>query len=83
MRRFSPSRWRSAHHRCWPRCSSRYFSSLFASLTHYGTAPGPVIFSGGHVSLYTWWRVGLVVSVLNIAIWLGIGAAWWRLLGLW
>ena len=30
-----------------------------------------------------WWRVGVVVSVVNIAIWLGIGAAWWRLLGLW
>jgi divalent anion:Na+ symporter, DASS family len=60
-----------------------YFSSLFASLTHYGTASGPVIFSGGHVSLYSWWRVGLVVSVVNIAIWLVIGTTWWRLLGLW
>jgi DASS family divalent anion:Na+ symporter len=60
-----------------------YFSSLFASLTHYGTAAGPVIFSGGHVSIYTWWRVGLVVSFVNIAIWLGIGTTWWRLLGLW
>jgi divalent anion:Na+ symporter, DASS family len=60
-----------------------YFSSLFASLTHYGTASGPLIFSGGHVSLYAWWRVGLVVSFVNIAIWLGIGATWWRLLGLW
>jgi DASS family divalent anion:Na+ symporter len=60
-----------------------YFSNLFASLTHYGTAPAPLIFSGGHVTLGTWWRVGLVVSFVNIAIWVGIGGAWWRLLGLW
>jgi DASS family divalent anion:Na+ symporter len=60
-----------------------FFSSLFASLTHYGTAPAPILFGSGHVALGTWWRVGLAVSVVNIAIWLGIGSAWWKLLGLW
>jgi DASS family divalent anion:Na+ symporter len=60
-----------------------FFSNLFASLTHYGTAPAPILFGGGHVPLPTWWRVGAAVSVVNIAIWLGVGAAWWRLLGLW
>ena len=60
-----------------------FFSSLFASLTHYGTAPAPIFFGSGHVTLATWWKVGAVVSVVNIAIWLGVGAAWWRLLGLW
>jgi DASS family divalent anion:Na+ symporter len=60
-----------------------FFSNLFASLTHYGTAPAPILFGSGHVTLGVWWRVGAVVSVVNIVIWLGIGAAWWRLLGLW
>ena len=60
-----------------------FFSSLFASLTHYGTAPAPILFGSGHVTLGAWWRVGAVVSVVNIAIWLGAGAAWWKLLGLW
>jgi len=60
-----------------------FFSNLFASLTHYGTAPAPILFGSGHVSLGAWWRVGALVSVVNIAIWLGIGGAWWRLLGLW
>lgn len=60
-----------------------FFSNLFASLTHYGTAPAPILFGSGHVTLGTWWRIGAIVSVVNIAIWLGIGAAWWRLLGLW
>lgn len=60
-----------------------FASNLFASLTHYGTAAAPILFSGGHVPLGTWWRVGLIVSFVNIAIWVGIGAAWWRVLGLW
>ena len=60
-----------------------FFSNLFASLTHYGTAPAPILFGSGHVPLATWWRVGFAVSVVNISIWLGIGAAWWKLLGLW
>jgi len=60
-----------------------FFSNLFASLTHYGTAPAPILFGGGHVTLGAWWRVGAIVSVVNIAIWLGIGLPWWRLLGLW
>ena len=60
-----------------------FFSNLFASLTHYGTAPAPILFGSGHVPLATWWRVGAAVSVVNISIWFGIGAAWWKLLGLW
>jgi DASS family divalent anion:Na+ symporter len=60
-----------------------FFSSLFASLTHYGTAPAPILFGSGHVPLGTWWKTGLVVSVVNIAIWLSVGAAWWKVLGLW
>jgi DASS family divalent anion:Na+ symporter len=60
-----------------------FFSNLFASLTHYGTAPAPILFGSGHVRLATWWRVGALVSVVNISIWLLVGAGWWRLLGLW
>jgi DASS family divalent anion:Na+ symporter len=60
-----------------------FFSNLFAGLTHYGTAPAPIIFGGGYVTLGRWWRVGLIVSVVNIAIWLVAGSAWWRVLGIW
>ena len=60
-----------------------FSSNLFASLTHYGTAPAPILFASGHVTLGDWWRIGAIVSVVNIAIWIGIGAAWWKLLGLW
>ena len=60
-----------------------FFSNLYASLTHYGTPPGAILFGAGHVSLGTWWRVGLILSFVNIVIWLGAGALWWKVLGLW
>ena len=40
-------------------------------------------FEAGYVSLADWWKLGALVSVVNITIWLGIGGAWWKLLGLW
>jgi divalent anion:Na+ symporter, DASS family len=60
-----------------------FCSSLFASLTHYGTGPAPILFSSGHVPLATWWRIGLIVSLVNLVIWLIVGAMWWRALGVW
>lgn len=58
-------------------------SSLFACLTHYATGPAPVLFGAGYVTLGEWWRIGAVVSVVNIAIWMLAGGAWFKLLGYW
>jgi DASS family divalent anion:Na+ symporter len=60
-----------------------YFSNLSASLTHYGTTPGPIYFGAGYVSQQTWWRIGLMTSIPNILVWSIIGMLWWKLLGLW
>lgn len=60
-----------------------FFSNLNAGLTHYGTGSAPVYFSPGYVSQNTWWSVGFVVSLINVAIWLSVGVVWWQLLGLW
>jgi len=60
-----------------------YFSNLAASLTHYGTTPGPIYFGAGYVTQQTWWRLGLIASFLNIAIWAVMGLAWWKLLHWW
>src|SRR5262249_7680168 len=38
-----------------------YSANLCAGLTHYGTTPGPIIFSHHYVEQGTWWRVGLVM----------------------
>ncbi len=60
-----------------------YFSNLSASLTHYGTTPGPIFFGTGYVKQQTWWKLGLLASFTNIAIWAGVGLLWWKLLGWW
>lgn len=63
--------------------SLAYGSNLMAGLTHYGTTPGPIYFGSGYVSQATWWRVGLVASVVSLFIWMTVGVAWWKALGLW
>ncbi|MFL6374829.1 MAG: DASS family sodium-coupled anion symporter [Pyrinomonadaceae bacterium] len=60
-----------------------YFSTLSASLTHYGTTPGPIYFGTGYAKQGTWWKIGFLTSVINIAIWSTVGIAWWKLLGWW
>lgn len=60
-----------------------YCSNLMASLTHYGTTPGPIYFAPGYVSQRAWWRVGFLASLINLSIWTLGGLAWWKLLGLW
>ncbi len=60
-----------------------FFANLSAGLTHYGTTPAPVYFGLGYVTQKRWWTVGLIASVLNIAIWSTVGLAWWKLLGWW
>ena len=60
-----------------------YFSNLDAGITHYGTGSAPVYFGLGYLTQPSWWKFGLLVSVLNLVIWLGIGLCWWRLIGLW
>jgi DASS family divalent anion:Na+ symporter len=58
-------------------------ANLPAGLTHYGTTTGPILFGVGYVSFADWWRVGFVVSLANVAIWLTVGFAWWKVLGFW
>jgi DASS family divalent anion:Na+ symporter len=60
-----------------------FFSNLFSSMTHYGTGPAPVLFGAGYVEVTDWWRLGFLVSLVNLAVWLGVGGLWWRILGLW
>ncbi len=59
------------------------FANLSAGLTNYGTTPSPMFFAQDYVPMSLWWRVGFVVSLVNIAIWGGIGFFWWKWLGIW
>jgi divalent anion:Na+ symporter, DASS family len=60
-----------------------FFSSLNAAMTHYGTGPAPIVFGAGYVPQAEWWRVGFLISLVHLAIWLPIGFLWWKALGLW
>ena len=60
-----------------------YFSNLDAAITHYGTGSAPVFFSPGYLTQGEWWRVGFLISVLNLFVWLGVGFWWWKLIGIW
>jgi len=60
-----------------------YASHLCMSLTHYAAGPAPIYFGAGYIPQGTWWKHGFVISVINIVIWLGLGSAWWKVLGLW
>lgn len=59
------------------------FTNLSAGLTNYGTTPAPMFFAQGYVPFKTWWRVGFVVSLANLAIWSTFGFGWWKLIGVW
>jgi DASS family divalent anion:Na+ symporter len=58
-------------------------ANLTAGLTHYGTTTGPILFGTGYVTRGEWWRVGFLVSLANMTIWLTVGFAWWKYLGFW
>lgn len=60
-----------------------YFSSLNGAMTHYATGPSPIYFGSGYIPLTTWWRLGFIVSVVNLVIWIGVGLPYWKVLGLW
>lgn len=59
------------------------FPSLAAGLTNYGTTPSPMFFAHDYVSLRSWWLIGFVCSLVNLAIWATVGFGWWRLTGIW
>lgn len=60
-----------------------FMNSLNAAMTHYGTGPSPIYFGAGYIDQATWWKNGLLVSLLNLVIWIIIGGAWWKVIGLW
>lgn len=59
------------------------FSNLPISLTHYGNGAAPVYFGAGYVSQGEWWRNGFIITAINTVVWLTVGLAWWKVIGLW
>lgn len=59
-----------------------FFGNLFASTTHYGSGPAPILFGSGYVDQNKWWSLNFVLGVVYIIIWLGIGSLWWKFIGI-
>jgi DASS family divalent anion:Na+ symporter len=60
-----------------------YFGCLCGATTPWSTGPVIIYFSLGYVPIGRWMRNGLSLAVFQIALWLGVGMLWWRLLGWW
>ncbi|MBI3697055.1 MAG: DASS family sodium-coupled anion symporter [Acidobacteria bacterium] len=60
-----------------------FFSTLNAAMTHYSTGPAPIYFGAGYVDQATWWKVGFVISVAHLLVWIGLGMPYWKLIGIW
>jgi DASS family divalent anion:Na+ symporter len=60
-----------------------YFSNLCGSLTNYSSGPVIIYFGMGYVSVPRWFKVGFVMSLIHVVVWLGLGFLWWKILGWW
>jgi len=58
-------------------------SNLMIPLTHYGGGAAPILYGADFVSQGKWWQLGFIITTVNVIIWLGIGAIWWKVIGLW
>ena len=59
------------------------FADVPISLTHYGNGCAPIYYGAGYVSQSEWWKNGFVMTTITPVISLTIGAAWWKVIGLW
>lgn len=60
-----------------------FSSNLMGGLTHYGSGPAPIYYGSGYIEVKAWWRIGFLLSVANLIIWMGLGSLWWKVLGIW
>lgn len=58
-------------------------SNVMGCLTTYGIGSAPPYFGAGYVPQAKWYQLGFLLSIFYITVWLGIGGAWWKVIGLW
>lgn len=58
-------------------------SSAYGSLTtYYGGAVGPILFGSGYVDQKTWWTIGAILVAYNLVVYMTLGLAYWKIIGL-
>ncbi|MGE2737523.1 anion permease [Mycolicibacterium vaccae] len=60
-----------------------FIGNLFGGLAHYSSGPAGVIYGSGYVKTAELFRIGFMMSVVNIAIWTTVGGLWMKLIGVW
>lgn len=63
--------------------SLAFTTNLSSCLTHYGMATGPLFYGSGYVDLVSWWKLGAIISVFHLIVWIGLGSLWWKVIGIW
>ncbi|XP_071701808.1 dicarboxylate transporter 2.1, chloroplastic-like [Rutidosis leptorrhynchoides] len=59
-----------------------YNTNLFGALTHYSSGQAAVYYGAGYVKLPDVFKLGIIMALINIALWGLIGALWWKIVGL-
>lgn len=58
-------------------------TGLQGCLTHYATGPAPIYFGAGYVNQNDWWKIGFIISLITVPVFIFIGGTWWKILGYW
>ena len=62
--------------------SLAFLVNLSGCLSHYATSEAPVYYGAGYIGAGTWCKLGIILSIAYLFIWLVIGGFWWQLIGL-
>ncbi|PIN08795.1 hypothetical protein CDL12_18628 [Handroanthus impetiginosus] len=57
-------------------------TNAFGSITHYSSGQAAVYYGAGYVELRDVFRLGIVMAVFTLVTWALVGAAWWKILGI-
>ena len=60
-----------------------YFSNLSGCLTNYSTGPIIIYFGNGYLLPLPWFKIGFLVSIYHLVVWISVGSIWWRIIGWW
>jgi len=58
-----------------------YLSNLCGCLTNYSSGPIIIYFGNGYVTSPSWFKIGFIISIYHLIIWIGFGSIWWKLIG--
>ncbi len=60
-----------------------YFSCLCGCTTNYSSGPVIIYFGLGYVTVPKWFKIGFIMSLVHLSVWIGLGLLWWKALGWW